>query len=60
VSTRKYIPVSACHIIDSDRSFSSGSFSAEFLRASEVSHGRSPLLALNQVGVLVTDLGELA
>lgn len=36
------------------------SFSAEFLRASEVSNGRSPLLVLNQVGVVVTDLGELA
>ncbi len=36
------------------------SFSAAFLRASEVLHGRSPLLALNQVRVLVTDLGELA
>lgn len=36
------------------------SFSAAFLRASQVLHGRSPLLALNQVRVLVTDLGELA
>ena len=36
------------------------SFSAAFLRASEVSHGRAPLLALNQVRVLVADLCELA
>jgi hypothetical protein len=31
-----------------------------FLRASEISQGRSPLIALDQVSVLVTDLRELA
>jgi hypothetical protein len=32
---------------------------AEILRASEVSHSRPPLIALNQVGMLVAHLGEL-